>query len=167
MAIDILEKNPSQFWPKMNEAIKPLQIYIELWNKPRSNDEMIQKASDMARVSEVFYKFVVEEAKAAGVPVLTEVPKNSTGYLRVTSGSTCRRITSKAECEDAAKQLEFSGTEASQVDTPIYPPYCYSISGVSLRFNKNGNSLQRCKNAKMLYNIICICKGKLLYNIIT
>ena len=156
MAIDILEKNPSQFWPKMNEAIKPLQIYIELWNKPRSNDEMIQKASDMARVSEVFYKFVVEEAKAAGVPVLTEVPKNSTGYLRVTSGSTCRRITSKAECEKAAKQLRFPDTEASQEDTPVYPPYCYFGGDNKLYFNENSNSVQPCKNAN-----ICICKGKL------
>lgn len=55
------------------------------------------------------------------------------------TGMTCERVTSKADCEMAATQLGLLDTEASDEDTPDYPPYCYLFEGRSLYFNANGN----------------------------
>ena len=79
MAYEVVEKNPG-IRPKVLKAVKPVNTYFASWKRatlPNINQGTInsQKASDMAKVSEAFYKFMVEEAKAAGVPVLKEVPK--------------------------------------------------------------------------------------------
>ena len=74
MAYEVVEKNPG-IRPKLLKAVKPVNTYFASWNKSTLPNINSQKASDMAKVSEAFYKFMVEEAKAAGVPVLKEVPK--------------------------------------------------------------------------------------------
>ena len=75
-------------------------------------------------------------------------------YINVTSGSTCERITSKAECEEAATQLGFADNQASEENTS-WPPFCYFYDGQSLWFNKNENSTSNCNS----HNRICICKA--------
>ena len=75
------------------------------------------------------------------------------GYTRVTSGSTCDRVTSKAKCEEAARQLGFSDTEASTETATDYPPYCYFWDGQSLYFNDNGNSVHECNSNDR----VCLC----------
>ena len=77
------------------------------------------------------------------------------GYTRVTSGSTCERITSKAECEKAARKLGLSDTTASKVNKVLEPPYCFFKKGAfrGLYFNSNGNSNGQCQNIR-----VCICK---------
>ena len=75
-------------------------------------------------------------------------------YINVTSGSTCERITSKAECEEAATQLGFADNRASEENTE-WPPFCYFYNGQSLWFNKNENSTSHCNS----HNKICICKA--------
>ena len=58
----------------------------------------------------------------------------------VKSGSTCIRITSKAECEKASIDLGLSGNVA-EYETSGYPPYCY-IWDNEVYFNDNGNADQ-------------------------
>ena len=81
-----------------------------------------------------------------------------TEYVSVTSGSTCQRITSKEECEEAAKQLGFTQSNIGaslEDDETNFPPYCYFYSRGpgSLWFNENGNSAVPCKGG-----VIRICK---------
>ena len=71
----------------------------------------------------------------------------------VSSGSTCERVTSKAECEDAASKLGLSDTTAWEETESGYPPYCYFYDGAYLYFNKNGNSGTQCSS-----HGACICK---------
>ena len=78
---------------------------------------------------------------------------NPSGYYLVTSGSACERITSKEECEEAARQLGLSDTNAAGENVSDWPPYCYSIDGRSLYFNNNGYSTSRCSAERL-----CICK---------
>ena len=76
----------------------------------------------------------------------------------VTSGSTCERVTTKAECEEAARQLGLSNTTAEEETVDDYPPYCYFTGGeweVWLWFNKNGSSTSQCSSDE-----VCICKGE-------
>merc|ERR1712150_374330 len=62
-------------------------------------------------------------------------------YKKVESGSErCERITSKAECEEAAKQLELTDTTATQGTRSQSPPYCFFSNGGYLYFNKNVDS---------------------------
>ena len=75
------------------------------------------------------------------------------GYVKVTSGSTCERITSKTECEEAARQLGESDTEASEETSTGYPPYCYLYQASSLYMNNDGNSATECSSSN-----VCICK---------
>ena len=74
----------------------------------------------------------------------------------VTSGSTCERVTTKAECEEAARQLGLSDTTATGEREPDYPPYCYFLDGEDLWFNRNGNSESPC-----LSDEVCICKSNI------
>merc|ERR1719188_2761146 len=86
-----------------------------------------------------------------------------TKYYRISSGF-CEsdRITSKAECEAAVKQL-YPGigglpTRANQVTDTYLPPYCsLEVQGsgkLVLWLNKNGNSLSGGCGPEN----ICICK---------
>ena len=78
---------------------------------------------------------------------------NLGGYIRVTSGSTCERVTSKTECEEAARQLGLSDTVASEETKSNWPPYCY-LNINALYFNINGNTTSHCNSNSR----ICICK---------
>ena len=79
MAYDIMEKDPSKT-PKLVDGLKPMEPYIAMIQKKGgiTVTEIIQNASKMAKVSEAFYKWMEKEAKAAGVPVIKEVPKKTT-----------------------------------------------------------------------------------------
>ena len=75
-------------------------------------------------------------------------------YIKVTDG-TCNRITSKPECEEAARQLGLSDTSASEETTVTdFPPYCYFCCGGELWFNDYGNSDGSCTSEN-----VCICKN--------
>ena len=76
-------------------------------------------------------------------------------YYRVTEGSTCERVTSKAECELAAKQLDLSDTEALVEDKSDWPPFCYLYKGRSLFYNTAGNNASECNS-----DSVCICKKR-------
>ena len=89
-----------------------------------------------------------------GVNTNTTTYNNYTGgYTRVSNGHNCSRVTSKEECEHAARQLELAGTVASEESISSWPPYCYFASGQTLWFNQNGNSSKKCKPSR-----VCICK---------
>ena len=75
-------------------------------------------------------------------------------YTMVTSGSTCERVTSKAECEEAARQLGLSDTTATKENEHDNPPYCYFLFGEDLCFNRNGNPGSPCSSEEA-----CICKS--------
>ena len=75
-------------------------------------------------------------------------------YTMVTSGSTCERVTSKAECEEAARQLGLSDTTADddgQDGVNYDPPFCYFESG-SLKFNSLATNTGPCTTSDQ-----CIC----------
>ena len=85
---------------------------------------------------------------------------NTGRYVRVMNGTNCERVTSKKECEEAARQLRLSDTEAlrhNETKTHSWPPYCYfSQHGGQhvLYFNEYGDSAAHCK-----YTVQeCICK---------
>ena len=75
-------------------------------------------------------------------------------YTRVNSGSACDMVTTKAECQEAARQLGHSDTSASEETVSNYPPYCYIHNGNGLWFNNQGSSATACSS-----NNVCICKG--------
>ena len=75
------------------------------------------------------------------------------GYKKVTSGSDCKRIMSKEECEEAARQLELTDEEADEWTTPDWPPYCFFKNGKRLVFNNNVGSAAQC-----IHDAVCICK---------
>ena len=81
---------------------------------------------------------------------------NLGGYTEVTSGYSCGRINSKAECEKAARELGLSDIEASEENESEYPPYCYFGHNYDdndqLWFNSNGTSLRPCSSEET-----CIC----------
>ena len=77
-------------------------------------------------------------------------------YTMVTSVSTCVRVTSKAECEEAAHQLGLSDTTATGERESDWPPYCYLDWEDDLWFNRNGNSEAPC-----LSDEVCICKSNI------
>ena len=83
---------------------------------------------------------------------------NTGRYVRVTNGTNCERVTSKNECEEAAKQLRISDTDAWNETMPrIWPPYCYfSQHGGQhlLYFNEYANSRAHCEYMAKE----CICK---------
>ena len=92
---------------------------------------------------------------AATAACTSGVEKNcickNTMYHKVTSGSNCKRVTSKAECEEAARQLGLSDTEAHvEAPTPDYPKYCYYHGG-SLYFNDNADGTSTCGHADIRY----------------
>ena len=76
----------------------------------------------------------------------------------MTSGYSCGRINSKAECEKAVRELFGYGPEtvASEKNVSEFPPYCYLYLpgdiGNELWFNSNGTSLSPCRSDQ-----ICVC----------
>ena len=75
---------------------------------------------------------------------------------RVTKGSTCERITSKAECKLAGEQLGLANSVKEET-TSDWPPYCYFYKGPlwdTLYFNNAGNSEVQCNSDDK----VCICK---------
>ena len=76
-------------------------------------------------------------------------------YILVTSGRSCARITSLAECSAAAVDLGLSDTTASY-DGESWssdPPYCY-YEGGSLKYNNNGTNTGSCS-----FGDQCLCKN--------
>jgi len=82
-----------------------------------------------------------------------ETTTEAGAYIIVLSGSTCERVTSKEECQEAARQLGLSDTTANEEAEYNYPPYCYFYDGFSLYFNKQLNSETVCSPDNA-----CICK---------
>ena len=80
--------------------------------------------------------------------------ENLMEYTRVTSGSTCERVTTKTECEEAARQLGLSDTTAREETASSYPPYCYFYKGKSLWFNNDSNADPQCNSDSK----VCICQ---------
>ena len=88
----------------------------------------------------------------------TDAPRGLTikciEYTRVMSGSTCERVSSKSECEKAARQLGLAVTVASEESASDWPPHCYFHNGWQLWFNTDGNAVSHCDSREM----VCICK---------
>ena len=81
MMYDIMEKDETVVF-KLMKALQPVISIMEkmsevekLKNKEATVDFVNQNASKMQKMSQDLYKFMVGEAKAAGVPVVKEVPK--------------------------------------------------------------------------------------------
>ena len=74
-------------------------------------------------------------------------------------GTSCQRIETKAECEQAARQLGLSDTTANEGSWVGNAPYCGRTSDTaytrpgSLRFNKKFDSKAKCSGG---YE--CLCK---------
>lgn len=77
-------------------------------------------------------------------------------YIKVTSGSSCIRVTSKAECEEAARQLGLSDTLATEEEKSNWPPHCYFNKEKSLYYNKRSDSARDCNS----HTRTCICKDE-------
>ena len=76
-------------------------------------------------------------------------------YSVLASGSSCKRITSKADCDLAAGQLGLDDTTAVEKDESDYPPYCfYDTYNEILIFNNNGDSTLECSGEDL-----CICRN--------
>ena len=85
------------------------------------------------------------------------------GYETVDSGSTCERVKTKAECEEAAKQLCFQDSTIEEESDSNYLPYCYySKFDGSLFLNYNGNSALECGSKVWGKGFNCICKKGIL-----
>ena len=72
-------------------------------------------------------------------------------------------MTSKEECEKAAKQLNLTDTTADNETTKDWPPYCYFIQQKKTRetilyFNNRSDSGMHCKSAELWDGRECICK---------
>ena len=74
----------------------------------------------------------------------------------MTNGDICQRITEKADCENAARELGLLDKTAKVVSNPSKPPYCYYKpdhgDGKRLRFNEAFNSTASCSS-----EINCLC----------
>ena len=83
MAQEIIAKDPGRgsgaTLKRLGEGLQPMKPYLAPFKKHGGKgvtpDFIKQNASKMAKVSEAFYKFMVKEAKKAGVAVIKEVPK--------------------------------------------------------------------------------------------
>jgi len=77
---------------------------------------------------------------------------NVQAFSMVRSGSTCERITSMAECEEAAGKLGLFDTSATTNDYSGGPPYCYYKTGEKrLYYNTNNNNPCTCER-----NCLCM-----------
>ena len=64
-------------------------------------------------------------------------------YINVTSGSTCERITSKAECEEAATQLGFADTQA-QEESIARSSGIHNCQVKNIAFYENHRAMKSC-----------------------
>ena len=76
----------------------------------------------------------------------------------VKSGMSCDRISTKEECEGAARALGATDTTAVTGSHTSDPPYCFlegdgTLAGTQLWFNTLTSSTDSCSNDDM-----CICK---------
>ena len=77
-------------------------------------------------------------------------------YSRVANGSRCERVTSREECEKAARQLNVSKFTAREEDELRYPQFCYLYKTKKeeiLYFNKHNSTNSNCNS-----DHICICR---------
>ena len=77
-------------------------------------------------------------------------------YSRVADGSYCERVTSKKECEEAARLLNVSEINAREETENDYPPFCYLYKTEKedlLYFNKHNLTDSNCNS-----DHICICR---------
>ena len=85
--------------------------------------------------------------------ILTTLHFVAQEYAMVSSGSTCQRVTSKAECEEAARQLGLIDTGASELSNSEFPAYCYyKPAEEHLYFNTNTDNTL-CTSERN-----CLCK---------
>jgi len=80
---------------------------------------------------------------ALALAIVSVVTQCQAGYVMVTSGTDCTRITTKADCETAASALNIAdGLTATEENAYGWPPYCYLYDGRWLYFNKytDGNN---------------------------
>ena len=77
-------------------------------------------------------------------------------YSLVKSGNSCGRITTKKDCEIAARKLGLSDTTAGKPSVPTTrPPYCYHhVTQGGLWFNTEFTSNASCSNERP-----CLCKS--------
>ena len=83
-------------------------------------------------------------------------------YSLVTAGRECIRITTKDQCEKAAKSLGMDDVEASTVEGKFQetnPPFCFykqdELHRHRLRFNWNGAGMGNCSTVR---NCLCLTK---------
>ena len=95
-------------------------------------------------------------------PVMTEqttdtppTPPPDLKYSLVKDDRNCNRVTTVAECEEAAQLLGFNDTKAEQLTDARRPPYCFYKTvdrHAGLKFNKEGDSSAACSELRA-----CIC----------
>ena len=78
----------------------------------------------------------------------------SAQYHLVTSGTSCVRVTSKDECEAAARMLGLSDTTAIVDYVYKWPPYCLHSNGLLYYNTRAYESTTECSSSYK-----CICKG--------
>ena len=94
---------------------------------------------------------------------IISVTQCQAGYVVVTSGTNCTRITTKADCEAAASELGAVGLTAAEETASTYPPYCYLYDGRWLYFNKytDGNNEACGAGSK---ECLCVEPGKMEFH---
>ena len=75
-------------------------------------------------------------------------------YEKKFYGTSCRRIRTRRECEEAARQLGFPDTSADQMNSNNYPEYCFTRYD-KLFFN-SGSDIN--PNYECHPNEICFCR---------
>lgn len=93
--------------------------------------------------------------KGEGWAKSTPMPKKIPARYFQGTGSGCDRITTKADCEEAARIMGLSDTVASEETSTSFPKYCYYYQGKTLWFNKGFDSPVQCSSTHP-----CICGKK-------
>ena len=82
------------------------------------------------------------------------------GYRLFTSGDSCERLTTKQECDAAAKELGLKNpsgySEASEVSGDHRPPYCLWHQDTFIWFSTSFHTSVSCSETTK-----CICKGNI------
>ena len=93
---------------------------------------------------------------------IVSVTQCQAGYVKVTSGTDCTRITTKADCNAAAGQMSDAGRPATEENANGWPPYCYLYHSQPY-FNKYTNSNnQPCGAGSM--ECLCVDPGKMEFH---
>ena len=104
-------------------------------------------------------------AKSSPMPKITV-----RGHKVVTSGTTCERITTKEECEKAAKELGYKNLSNDEDFVAVEKegdgvPYCYLSMLQNLIFNKNGGSTKPCSGLSQCFCKTTRGKGASIYDV--